>query len=132
MPHPFPIVDTDIHSSVEPSRVAEYLPQPWRTRYLSGNRSSSSLGYWNPNGVNRVDAVLEDGSRIERNPKALAHHLLDKYEIDIGILNTGEVLHLGLSPEPDYAAALISAMNDVLIQDWLPVEPRLRASLAVY
>jgi predicted TIM-barrel fold metal-dependent hydrolase len=132
MRQPFPVVDTDIHPSMDPKRVADFLPQPWRNRYLSGNRTAGPLGYWNPNGVNRVDAVLEDGSRIERDPKALAHYLLDAYGMDFGILNTGEVLHLGLSPEPDYAAALVSAMNDVLVHDWLPAEPRFRAAMAVY
>ncbi|GIV78164.1 amidohydrolase family protein [Litorilinea aerophila] len=132
MSTPLLIVDTDIHPGLNGDRVAEFLPEPWRTRFRSGNRSSGTLGYWNPNGVNRVDAVLEDGTRIEQDPQALARHLLDEYHISYGILNVGSVLHLGVSPEPDYAAALISAMNDVVIHDWLPADPRYRASIAVY
>jgi uncharacterized protein len=126
------LIDTDIHPVMEPQWVAGYLPEPWHTRYLSGNRTAGNLGYWNPNGVNRVDAVMEDGSRIERSPQAMACHLLDKYEIDYGILNCGEVLHVGLSPEPDYAIALIQALNDTLINHWLPADTRYRASIAVY
>ncbi len=126
------VVDTDIHPGIPAHRIRHRLAQPWRMRFEQGNRSSGSLGYWNPNGVNRPDALLPDGTRIEDSPEAMATHLLDKFDIDYGILNTGSVLHLGVSPEPDYAAALISAMNDVLIEEWLPVDPRFRASLAIY
>lgn len=128
----YPIVDTDIHPGIPASAIVDRLAQPWRMRFQSGNRGAGNLGYWNPNGVNRPDAVLADGSRIEDSPKALATHLLDEFGLDFGILNTGSVLHLGLSPEPDYAAALISAMNDVLIEEWLPADPRYRVSIAIY
>lgn len=128
----YPIVDTDIHPGIPASSIVDRLAQPWRMRFQSGNRGAGTLGYWNPNGVNRPDAVLADGSRIEDSPTALATHLLDEFGLDFGILNTGSVLHLGLSPEPDYATALISAMNDVLIEEWLPADPRYRASIAIY
>lgn len=132
MSQAYPIVDTDIHPGISASSIVDRLAQPWRMRFQSGNRGSGTLGYWNPNGVNRPDAVLADGSRIEDSPTALATHLLDAFNLAFGILNTGSVLHLGLSPEPDYAAALISAMNDVLVEEWLPVDSRYRASIAIY
>lgn len=128
----YTVVDTDIHPGIPAHRIRPRLAQPWRMRLESGNRSSGTLGYWNPNGVNRPDAVLEDGTRVEDSPEAMAAHFLDRYDLDFAILNTGSVLHLGLSPEPDYAAALISAMNDVIVEEWLPVDPRYRASIAVY
>ncbi|MBX3012876.1 MAG: amidohydrolase family protein [Caldilineaceae bacterium] len=128
----YTIVDTDIHPGIPARLIAPRLAQPWRLRYEGGNRSSGSLGYWNPNGVNRPDAVLPDGRRIEDDPKATAVHLLDEFGIDFGILNCGAVLHLGVSPEPDYAAALISAMNDVIVEEWLAADPRYRASIAIY
>lgn len=126
------VVDTDIHPGVVGERMLDFLPEPWRTRYASGNRASGTMGYWNPGGVNRGDAVLEDGSRIEVNPQALSKHLLDEYAIDYGILNPGNSLHFGLSPEADYAAALIAAVNDIMVEDWLPSDPRYRTSLVVY
>jgi predicted TIM-barrel fold metal-dependent hydrolase len=126
------VVDTDIHPGTISERMQEFLPEPWRTRLASGNRTSGALGYWNPGGVNRGDAVLPDGTRIENDPRALARYLLDEYSIDYGILNPGNSLHFGLSPEADYAAALISAVNDIMVQDWLPADPRYRTSLVVY
>jgi uncharacterized protein len=127
----FPIVDTDIHQVIDPQRMADFLPEPWRTRYLAGSRGPGHLGYWNPNGVMRSDTVLEDGSRVESSPASLAGHFLDPFGIEIGILTGAGGLHMGLSPEPDYAAAFVAAENAVVAEDWLAAEPRLRASILV-
>ena len=125
-----PVIDTDIHPVPDPERIAEFLPPLWRDRYLSGNRGPGSLGYWNPNGVMRRDAVLDDGTRIEAQPAALLEHHFDAFNIAYGILNVAGFAFI-LSPEPDYAASLAAATNDVFIADWLPRDPRLRMSLVV-
>ena len=126
-----PIIDTDIHSSYDRQRLLDFLPEPWRTRYASGNQGPGTLGYWNPNGVMRADAVTEDGDRIEGSPATLGRYFFDEFDVEYGVLNMESALHLGLSPEPDYAAALVSAINDVVAHDWLPADPRFRASLIV-
>ncbi len=125
------IIDADIHPVPDPARVAERLPEPWRRRYLSGNHGPGYLGYWNPNGVHRADAVTEDGDRIEGSVTHLAQHFFDVYKIEYGILNPENILGIGLSPEPDYAAAQVSAINDVFLEEWLPADPRFRYSMAV-
>lgn len=124
------IVDCDIHPLLDPKRIAHFLPQPWKRRWESGNRGSGGLGYWNPNGVSRRDAVLPDGRRIESDPKALAEHHFDRYGIGFGVLNMASFSH-AVSPEGDYGSAICSAINDVFVDDWLPVDPRFRASLVV-
>lgn len=128
----FTTVDTDIHPTIDPRRVIDFLEEPWRTRYAGGNRSAGTLGWWNPGGVVRADTVLLDGSRVDMDPNLLGQYFFDHYKIDYGILITGNTLHLGLSPEPDYAAALIAAVNDVILEDWLPMDSRFRYSLAIY
>ncbi len=124
------VIDTDIHPRPDPAHVGRFLAEPWRTRYLSGNRGPGYLGYWNPIGVRRSDAVLPDGSHIADSAESLARHFLDVYDIEYGLLNVDD-LAIGLSPEGDYAAAVVSAINDVIVHEWLPVDPRLRASLIV-
>ena len=57
---------------------------------------------------------------------------MTKHDITYGILNPGSTLHLSMSPEADYASALISATNDALVHHWLPQDERYRASLSVY
>src|SRR4051812_454466 len=125
------IVDTDIHPVLDPRRALDFLPEPWRGRHASGSRGPGTLGYWNPNGVMRADAITPDGERIEGSPDALARHFFDAYDIAYGVLNPEGVLHMGLSPEPDFAAALVSAYNDIVAHDWLPADPRFRSSLVV-
>jgi len=125
------VIDADIHPVLDDRRIADFLPEPWRRRYLSGNRGPGTLGYWNPNGVMRADAVTDEGERIEGDAGRLGRHFLDPFGIEYGILNPEGSLRFGLSPEPDFGAAVCSAVNDVLVNDWLPVDPRLRASLTV-
>ena len=126
-----PLIDVDIHPVANRKRMLDFLAEPWRTRVANGNTGPGTLGYWNPNGVNRPDAITEDGQRVEANPQALSRHLFDEYKLDFGILNPGGSLHAGLSPEPDFGAALVGAINDVFIHDWLPTDPRFRLSLVV-
>jgi len=38
MNSPYPIVDTGIHPVLSAKRIAEFLPEPWRTRYADGRR----------------------------------------------------------------------------------------------
>src|SRR5579883_2702594 len=115
MPNPLTIIDTDIHQVLDSRRLAEQLPEPWKSRFLAGSRGPGHLGYWNPNGVMRSDTRLEDGTRIEACPRALARHFFDVYGLEYGVL-TGGNLHIGLSPDPDYAASYLSAENDVVAQ----------------
>src|ERR1051325_3953250 len=121
----YSIIDTDIHAVLSARRVQELLPEPWRTRFAAGSRGPGHLGYWNPNGVMRSDTALPDGTRIENRPENLSRHFLDAHGIDYAVLNGGN-LHIGLSPDPDYAAAYVAAENDITAADWLPADPRFR------
>lgn len=124
------IVDTDIHAEASRERMLDFMPEPWRSRLADGGTFPGGPGYWNPNGVNRSDAVTPAGERIENHPDSLGRYHLDRYHIDYGIINSGDI-HIGLSPEPDFAAAWCSALNDVFLQDWLPADPRLRHALLI-
>src|SRR5690242_18402586 len=81
------IIDTDIHPAPDPDRVAARLPEPWRGRYLSGNRGPGYLNYWNPNGVHRADAVTEEGERIEGSAVHLARGLAILTVLQVVIIN---------------------------------------------
>jgi predicted TIM-barrel fold metal-dependent hydrolase len=126
------LIDTDIHPQVNSERVLARLPQPWRTRYASGNRGPGNLGWWNPNGVDRSDVKLESGKSIHSDPALLTRHFFQKHDLDYGVFIPGGVLHMAQSPEPDFAAAVISAVNDVIAEEWLPLNSRFLTSMAVY
>lgn len=124
------VIDVDIHPLLDPAAIARRLPQPWRRRYEEGNHGSQPIGYWNPNGVRRPDAQLPDGRQIDGAPALLAQHYFDPYGVEYGLLNVDD-LFWAVTPEPDFAASVASAINDVLVEEWLPADPRLRASLHV-
>ena len=125
------LIDSDIHNGIDRQRVIQFLPEPWKTRYKTGNGAPGGLGYWNPNGVLRSDAVTSAGTRIDADPRELASAFLDPYGIEFCVLNPQSSLQFGLSPEPDFAAAVVSAINDVTIEDWLPADPRYRGSVVI-
>jgi predicted TIM-barrel fold metal-dependent hydrolase len=125
------IIDSDIHNGISRERMLEFIPEPWKTRLETGNTGPGYIGYWNPNGVNRRDAAMPDGTRIESDPVLLGREFFDVHNIEYGVLSPGNGLQIGLSPEPDYAAAFVSAINDVVVHDWLPVNSRFRGSIIV-
>lgn len=124
------IVDCDIHFTPDAKAIERRLPQPWRSRWQSGSRGPGGSGYWNPNGVIRRDTRLPDGRYIDTDPVALAEHHLDRMGITYGMLNFASFT-FAVSPESDWGAAIASATNDTILEDWLPVDPRYRASIVV-
>jgi predicted TIM-barrel fold metal-dependent hydrolase len=124
------IVDCDIHFTPDPKAIERRLPQPWRSRWESGSRGAGGSGYWNPNGVIRRDTRLPDGRYIDTDPHAMAEHHLDRNGITYGMLNLASFT-FAVTPESDWGAAIASATNDTIIEDWLPVDPRYRVSMLV-
>lgn len=125
-----PVIDVDVHPLLDPERLPAFLPEPHRRRYLSGNRGPAHLGYWNPNGVRRGDAVLPDGREVANDPGALIAQLLEPNGIESCILNLDYAFFM-LSPDPDFAAAMCSAANDVLQHDWMDRDQRFHASIVI-
>ena len=124
------IIDTDIHPLFDHDLVPNYLPQPWKRRFAEGNQGPGGFGFWNPHGLRRPDTLAPDGVRIYTSASHLGRYFMDEYNIEYGILNNDSI-GFALNPEPDFGAAVVSAMNDLLIEHWLAVEPRLRLSLLV-
>jgi len=125
------IIDTDLHPAPIHEQVAEYLEEPWRSRYLRGDHGAGHPNYFNPGGVMRSDAVTEDGRRIERSPETMASHFLDVYEIDYAVMNPMEAMEHCVSPDAHYSAAALTAVNRHFVEDWLPADERYLASIMV-
>ncbi|HEX4215604.1 MAG TPA: amidohydrolase family protein, partial [Candidatus Dormibacteraeota bacterium] len=125
------IIDVDVHPVLDPTRLAARLPQPWRRRFESGNRGPGGPGgYWNPNGVRRSDAVLDDGEEIANHPRSLIERFLDPHGIAACVLNL-DGTSFTMSPEAEFAAAAVSAANDAMVEEWLEADGRFRASVLV-
>ena len=131
MPAPRSIIDADIHPTMNPARVAEYLPEPYRSRYASGSRGPGTLGYWNAAGFLQADAKTDEGDWIASAPGTLSTHFFDRYNLEYGLLNSESAIHIGVGPESSFGAAVLSAMNDVMIHEWLPTDERFLGSINV-
>lgn len=126
----FTVIDADVHPVLDEAHVREALPEPWRSRWVKGQRGAAH-GYMNPSGgANRTDALTPDGKLIAHDPNSMSKYFFDEMGLEYGILNPAE-LAFGLLPNVDYATAIATARNDVLIEQWLPVDERFYGSLVV-
>ncbi len=139
------IVDVDVHPHYRDgiNDLLEYLPVEWRRKVGAGpNRAwAKQLGvelalpqnnlYMNPSSIIRRDTIPADGSPPASDPKQVIDQLLDPHRIDRAILLPGDVMGLGITPDPDLAAAVASANNDWMIERWLAFDDRFRGSLCV-
>ena len=125
------IVDGDIHNEL-PSENAllPYLPAEWHEYHRRfGLRGYPGHVYprVNPNAA-RTDAWPPNGDPPGSNLPFMREQLLDKWDIEYGILNC--LVNTGTRNLP-YAAARASALNDWQVAEWVEPEPRLRASIVI-
>jgi predicted TIM-barrel fold metal-dependent hydrolase len=130
---PGPVIDVDVHAvwpSFEPifERLAPVWQQYVRERGWRGPTNvytyppglpSSARDEWRP-----ADAHVPAASSVAM----LREHILDPWDVDYAILNCYAGLDAG---HPDASAAIVSATNDWLIEEWLDKDSRLRASIVL-
>lgn len=123
-----PIVDCDVH--VQPSDETElrsYLPEQFQRKgifYPSGNWSS-------PIGDSRDGTGPRDGPSGS-DPDVVREQHLDAIDIDHAIITGGRLnLRASTLPETRYAAALMRAYNEWLLDTWLTTDERLYGSISV-
>jgi len=126
------MIDCDVHTIWRgPDAILDYLPARWHEhhRTYGGN---GHYGSKYPKGVPlgaRVDSWPTTGGAPGSDLQMMRDQLLDRWDIDIAILNPA--VHAGGSRNLDYAAASASAVNDFTVNEWLDQDDRLRGSLVV-
>lgn len=116
------LIDTDVHNAVRDwAQLAKHLPAGLRKR---GQIGPGGLGFSNPFGVDRADAIPPGGGKPGSDPAHMAAHHLDAYGIDFAVLTPANLMGMGVSADYRYAAAVCSAYNDYLIEHWLEADPR--------
>src|SRR5438309_4919338 len=132
-------VDCDIHVGYQSlSELYPYLRVETRELLVNSGTFGFTLpGYsWqHPTGWIRRDTYEADASVDALTPgftlEQLRSQLLDPYNVDIGIAIPDEAAGYSVLPNAGLAAELCTAYNDWLADNWLAIEPRLRATIVV-
>lgn len=140
-------IDCDVHPHLVDGlkSLRPYLSSAWQRRLLGAAADQAWAKdvyasqftlpkndlYINPVGAMRRDAFTEDGAVPGSDPTTVARQLLDDHGIDRAVLIGGNVLGLGALPDADAAAAIASAYNEWLCEQWLQFDPRFRGALVV-
>ncbi|WP_433046016.1 amidohydrolase family protein [Dactylosporangium sp. CS-033363] len=128
-----PVIDADVHANV-PSLAAlyPYLSRMWIdfTKERGYRGTGVVAAHYPPNSLRACHPRYRPQGRPPASDVTLLQeHVLDPWGVDHAIVNC----YYGLDGlrHPDWAAALVSALNDWIIAEWLERDPRLRASLVV-
>ncbi len=130
-----PVVDVDVHEELGTVRnLIPYLEEPWKSRVevADGWRGIDRFPYSYPQatGVAMADAVSGDGTLAGSSYELMRDQLLDAYNVELAVL-VSSFHPSDIRVQPEFAAALASAYNDWLIENWLYRDERLRGSVTV-
>lgn len=133
------MIDCDVHNNWRSAEVLlPYLAPAFRDYLLRGELPGERGSFphahrpWlHPEDFKRTDAEPPEGGAAGSDLAFMSEQLLDRYDLDVAVLNGEEAIEVSTLANPYYAQALASAYNDWLIEEWLPHDPRLRGSLVV-
>ena len=133
------IIDCDVHNSWRSSReLLGYLDPYWRDVLergeLPGGRDSFPHAHrpWlHPEGFMRTDAIPPGGGTPGSDYEFMRTQLLDRYDVEYAILGGDEGIEVSTLANPHLASALARAANDWMVQEWLPIDARLKGSVVV-
>lgn len=105
------IVDTDVHLSVPAEEVAKYTEEPYRSHMSNTGYAPLPSSGWDRNLRGKIEHYSV------RSPEDVQERLCEEFQIDYPILNaTSKLPRL---PQTDLAVNLMSAYNDLLIDQYL-------------
>jgi hypothetical protein len=128
-----PIVDCDVHHAFRsPKDLFPYLPRQYRERIEElglgmPNNAYGILGH----GATRLDLWGPENIPPTANRDQMRTELLDKYAIDVAILNCSALGGTSAHPDADYGTAICRAFNDYQIEHWCGADPRFKCSMLV-
>ncbi|MDE2702738.1 MAG: amidohydrolase family protein [Chloroflexi bacterium] len=132
------IVDTDIHHGFEEAQeILDYVPSEYRERTswyglpvdfnpvqnnggMRGGRSDLAFDY------PEIPVSTRESSLLR-----CRETLLDRYDIDLGILTGGQMYGQTGAMDSQYASIMARAFNDWTLKRWLDEDDRLRYAMAV-
>jgi predicted TIM-barrel fold metal-dependent hydrolase len=133
------IFDADVHPVLESGiqSLYDYMPEAWRERFIRKRAFVSAyslpLRFQHPNGaIDRDDAKTPSGKPAASDPKYLVEDLLERNGIGGALLNNLQVAGIcAVLGSLDETVVLAAASNDFFIENWLPVDRRLKFAMAI-
>lgn len=121
------IIDVDVHPRLpNPQVLRPYLRQPWTSHPLT----PPTGGYAAPFPTTLPESVPPSGGPPASDPAHLARAWIEPNGIEYAVL-TGTMFDVSVLLDPDHAAALASAYNQYMAEQWLPEHPAFRGSIVV-
>jgi uncharacterized protein len=133
------VIDCDVHTVPKEGlkSILPYMDEAWRKRFerkrANFGADSLPLRYNHPNGrVIRADSMPPGGGPGGSDPEFLIADHLDARGVSAALLNTLQALgHSAILAGPDESVAMCAAFNDFHLQEWLPLDSRLRYAATV-
>jgi uncharacterized protein len=122
------IVDCDVHNELDSEKdLYPYLSARWLEHIKTyGMRGYTGSNY--PRFINRLVGTKPPSGRAEGSDSSYTStHLLDTWNIHYAILNP--LTGAGRQLNPEFDAALATAVNEWQVADWLDKDSRYRASI---
>ncbi|MDT5011406.1 MAG: uncharacterized protein QOH57_3023 [Mycobacterium sp.] len=112
-------VDSDVHPTPRRGELGEYIPEPWRSKYILPQRNGERIFYDAPDYAHsyamRVDSFPADGEFAGSDPDMALKQLIMAAGSDIAILEPG-VRDYRI---PELTQAMSAATNEWLANHWL-------------
>jgi predicted TIM-barrel fold metal-dependent hydrolase len=132
-----PIIDVDVHERWRsPAEIVERLPRRWRDLVNASPDGARQLlmpagiSYPFQRGVNkRMDAYPTDGAP-GTDFETFRRQLLDRCRVEVANL-TFDIGQEVAQPNPYLGMAIASAMNDWVLETWIPCDSRLRTVMVI-
>jgi predicted TIM-barrel fold metal-dependent hydrolase len=124
-------IDTDVHNDL-PSfdELREFLPDVWHDWLDDDGPQFAARAYANTGSGRMEDAVREEDGLCAGDPAWVVQQLLEKYQIDVGIL-TGTLFALGVQNNARFCAAIARAYNDWTLEKWVRPRDCFKGSIVV-
>ena len=129
------MIDCDVHQNFNSLRdLAPWLDRAFRDYIEIGGYTGYTLPNYpwvHPSGFTMGDAVPATGGVPGSDYATLREQLLDRYEVEYAVLTGEDILNVSCMAHPQLAAAIATAYNRWLAEEWLPRDRRLKGSLVV-
>lgn len=129
------MIDCDVHQNFNSLHdLVPWLDPAFRDYVEVGGYAGFQLPNYpwvHPSGFLMGDAVPESGGLPGSDYETLREQLLDRHDVEYAVLTGEDILNVSCMAHPQFAAALATAYNRWLCEEWLPRDTRLRGSIVV-